>query len=78
VICLDKIAEIADQFENIRMEVLIRPGADEGQSQDLRSRVENYLRSTGKEELNQKAFSAISRRLEDPEAGFEALSDRSV
>jgi len=64
VICFDKIAEVADQLENIRMEVLstVAAAESEGQSQDLRSRVENYLRSTGKEELNQKAFSAISRR----------------
>jgi len=50
----DKIAEVADQLENIRMEVLstVAAAESEGQSQDLRSRVENYLRSTGKEELN--------------------------
>ena len=75
----NKIAEIADQLESIRMEVLttVQGAESQAQSQDLRSRVENYLRSTGKEELNpegiQRDFSTL---LEDPEAGFEALRDR--
>ncbi|MFB2923861.1 MFS transporter [Aerosakkonema funiforme] len=75
----DRVNEIADQFEEIRMEVLntVQTGESEEQSQDLRSRIENYLRSTGKEELNpegiERDFTAL---LEDPDAGFEALRDR--
>ena len=75
----EKIAEVADQLESIRMEVLstVQTAESETQSQDLRSRVENYLRSTGKEELNpegiQRDFKTL---LEDPEAGLDALGDR--
>ncbi len=75
----EKIAEVADQLESIRMEVLstVQTAESETQSQDLRSRVENYLRSTGKEELNpegiQRDFKTL---LEDPEAGLEALGER--
>jgi ElaB/YqjD/DUF883 family membrane-anchored ribosome-binding protein len=75
----DRVAEIADQLEGIRQEVLetVQGAESQEQSQDLRSRVENYLRSTGKEELNpegiERDFKAL---LEDPEAGVEALRDR--
>ncbi|WP_377479700.1 MAG: MFS transporter [Microcoleus anatoxicus] len=71
--------EIAEQLESVRQEVLeiVQGAASEEQSQDLRSRIENYLRSTGKEELNpegiEKDFQAL---LEDRDAGFEALRDR--
>jgi nucleoid DNA-binding protein len=74
-----KVAEIADQLEEIRMEVLntVQTGEAEEQAQDLRSRIENYLRSTGKEELNpegiERDFTAL---LEDPNVGFEQLRDR--
>ncbi|OKH28534.1 hypothetical protein [Chroogloeocystis siderophila] len=74
-----QINDIAEQIESIRQEVLsiVQQSESQEQSQDLRSRVENYLRSTGKEELNpegiEKEFKTL---LEDPEAGFEALSDR--
>lgn len=75
----DKVAEIADQLESIRNEVFetVRGADSQEQSQDLRSQVENYLRSTGKEELNpegiERDFKAL---LEDPEAGFESVRDR--
>jgi hypothetical protein len=75
----DQIADIADQLEEIRKEVLdtVQTAESEEQSQDLHSRVENYLRSTGKEELNpegiEQNFKAL---LNDPEAGIEALSHR--
>ncbi|AFZ26859.1 hypothetical protein Cylst_4802 [Cylindrospermum stagnale PCC 7417] len=75
----DRIKEIAEQLEGIRQEVLQVVQQAEGQekSQDLRSRVEDYLRNTGKEELNpegiQRDFSTL---LEDPEAGFEDLQNR--
>ncbi len=75
----DQVTEIADQLEGIRTEVLntVQKAEPQQQSQDIRSRVENYLRSTGKEELNpegiQRDFKTL---LSDPEAGFEGLSDR--
>jgi ElaB/YqjD/DUF883 family membrane-anchored ribosome-binding protein len=75
----EQAAEIAEQLESVRQEVLeiVRDAAGQEQSQDLRSRIENYLRSTGKEELNpegiEKDFQAL---LEDRDAGFEALRDR--
>ena len=75
----EQVAEIAEQLEAVRQEVLeiVQAAAGEEQSQDLRSRIENYLRSTGKEELNpegiERDFQAL---LEDREAGFEALRDR--
>ncbi|MEG4319799.1 MULTISPECIES: MFS transporter [unclassified Microcoleus] len=75
----EQVAEIAEQLESVRQEVLgiVQAAAGDEQSQDLRSRIENYLRSTGKEELNpegiEKDFQAL---LEDREAGFEALRDR--
>ncbi len=75
----EQAAEITAQLESIRMEVLetLQTAAGQEQSQDLRSRIENYLRSTGKEELNpegiEKDFQAL---LEDRDAGFEALRDR--
>jgi ElaB/YqjD/DUF883 family membrane-anchored ribosome-binding protein/uncharacterized protein YfkK (UPF0435 family)/predicted nucleic-acid-binding protein len=75
----DQIADIADQLEEIRKEVLetVQGAESQEQSQDFRSRVENYLRSTGKEELNpegiERDFKAL---LEDQEAGVDALRDR--
>jgi ElaB/YqjD/DUF883 family membrane-anchored ribosome-binding protein len=75
----EQAAEIAEQLEAVRQEVLeiVQAAAGEEQSQDLRSRIENYLRSTGKEELNpegiERDFQAL---LEDRDAGFEALRDR--
>ena len=75
----DRIADIANQLEEIRKEVLetVQSSESQEQSQDLRSRIENYLRSTGKEELNpegiERDFQAL---LEDPDAGVEALSHR--
>src|SRR5919202_3453738 len=75
----EQVTEIAEQLEAVRQEVLesVQAAAGEEQSQDLRSRIENYLRSTGKEELNpegiERDFQAL---LEDRDAGFEALRDR--
>ncbi len=75
----EQAQEIAEQLESVRQEVLeiVRDAAGKEESQDLRSRIENYLRSTGKHELNpegiEKDFQAL---LEDRDAGFEALRDR--
>lgn len=75
----DKVAEVAQQLEGIRMEVLstVSDAESEAQSQDLRSRVEHYLSSTNKEELNPEGITRdFQTLLSDPEAGVEALSDR--
>ena len=63
-----RIAEIADQLEVIRVSVLdtVQAAAATEQSNDVRSRVETYLRSTGKDELNpdgiQRDFSLLLER----------------
>jgi nucleoid DNA-binding protein len=74
-----RISEIADQMETIRANVfsMVQTADDQEQSQDLRSRVENYLRSTNKDELNPEGIERELRLLlEDREAGFDALSQR--
>ncbi len=73
------VQELAGYLEEIRAEVFSAVQAAEGKekSQDLRSRVENYLRSTGKDELNPDAIGRdFQTLLEDPEAGIDALGDR--
>ncbi|MBW4549935.1 MAG: MFS transporter [Aphanocapsa sp. GSE-SYN-MK-11-07L] len=73
------VQELAGYLEEIRAEVFstVRSAETEGELQDLRSRVENYLRSTGKEELNPDAIGRdFQTLLEDPAAGIDALGDR--
>lgn len=75
----EQVNEIIDSLESIRQEVLSQVGNAESEekSQELRSRVENYLRSTGKEELNPEQIeSNFKTLLEDPEAGVEELQNR--
>ncbi|MBW4649528.1 MAG: MFS transporter [Kastovskya adunca ATA6-11-RM4] len=75
----EKVSGIADQLEELRTQVSNSVQESEGneRSQDLRRRVENYLRSTDKEELNPEGIeSDFKTLLEDPEAGTEALLDR--
>jgi hypothetical protein len=73
------IASMALQMESIRTDVLeiVRKEENQEQSESLRGKIENYLRSTGKEELNpeqiEREFSTV---LEDPEAGLEELQNR--
>ncbi|GAX44134.1 hypothetical protein NIES4075_51510 [Tolypothrix sp. NIES-4075] len=74
-----RIKEISEQMESDRNEVLEVVGQAEGkeQNQNFRTRIEDYLRSTGKEELNPEGIQRdFSKLVEDPEAGFEDLSDR--
>jgi len=74
-----RVKEIAGLMEGVRKEVLeiVQQAEARERSQDLRTRVENYLRSTGKEELNPEAIQEnFQMLLEDPEAGIEALSER--
>ncbi|MFB2936274.1 MFS transporter [Aerosakkonemataceae cyanobacterium BLCC-F154] len=71
--------EIVDQLEAIRLDVLNQVQTVEGaeQQQDVRTRVENYLRNTGKEELNPEGIRRDFRTLiDDPQAGYEQLRDR--
>ncbi len=73
------VQELAGYLEGIRAEVFstVQSAEAAGKSQDLRSRVENYLRSTGKDELNPDAIGRdFQTLLEDPEAGIDALGDR--
>jgi hypothetical protein len=75
----ERAKEVADFLESIRTEVLDTVGAatSEAQSQGFRSRIENYLKSTGKEELNPEGIQRdFQQLLADPGAGVEALSDR--
>ena len=75
----EKIQEFAEQLESIRTEVLETVQQAEGQekTQDFRTRIEDYLRSTGKEELNPEGIERdFAKLVEDPEAGFENLSQR--
>ncbi len=76
------IQALADQFEAIRAEVVatVQTGANQqfqGQAQDLRQKVSDYLRDTNKEELNPEGIQRDFKMLfEDPEAGTSALRSR--
>ncbi len=74
-----RVSEIADQLEVIRTSVLgtVKAVADQEQSNDARGRVENYLRSTDKAELNPEGIERDFRLLlDDRDAGFDALKSR--
>jgi hypothetical protein len=74
-----RIGNIAKDMEQIRMEVLeqVQQEAGAENSENLRSKIENYLRSTGKEELNPEAIGReFASLLEDPAAGLEDLQNR--
>ncbi|MEH2324814.1 MAG: MFS transporter [Nostoc sp.] len=74
-----RVKEISEQMESDRSEVLetVKQAQGREKGQDFRSRIEDYLRSTGKEELNPEGIERDFKKLvEDPEAGFEDLSDR--
>ncbi|MCV3212041.1 MFS transporter [Plectonema radiosum NIES-515] len=75
----ERIQEISEQMESDRNEVLevVRQGESQQTSENFRTRIEEYLRSTGKEELNPEGIQRdFAKLLEDPEAGFGDLSDR--
>lgn len=74
-----RVKEISEQMESDRSEVLetVKQAQAREKGQDFRSRIEDYLRSTGKEELNPEGIERdFAKLVEDPEAGFEDLSDR--
>jgi hypothetical protein len=66
----DRRQEIAEQLTSIRQEVFQI-------AQELRSKIENYLRNTHKEELNLESIERdFSTLLADPETEFEDLHER--
>jgi hypothetical protein len=74
-----RVSEISDQLETIRVSILNTVHNAEGaeQTNDFRSRVENYLRSTNKSELNPDDIEReLSLLFNDPEAGYDALKNR--
>ncbi|MBG1241414.1 MFS transporter [Nostoc sp. NZL] len=74
-----RVKEIAEQMESDRQEVLetVKQAQAREKGQDFRSRIEDYLRSTGKEELNPEGIERdFARLVEDPQAGFEDLTSR--
>jgi uncharacterized protein YneF (UPF0154 family) len=74
-----RVKEIAEQMESDRLEVLetVKQAETREKGQDFRTRIEDYLRSTGKEELNPEGIERdFGKLLDDPEAGFEDLSSR--
>ncbi|MBD2528357.1 MFS transporter [Nostoc flagelliforme FACHB-838] len=74
-----RVKEIAGQMESDRLEVLetVKQAQTREKGQDFRSRIEDYLRSTGKEELNPEGIERdFANLVEDPQAGFEDLTSR--
>ncbi|MEH2176232.1 MFS transporter [Nostoc sp.] len=74
-----RVKEISEQMESDRLEVLetVKQAQAREQGQDFRSRIEDYLRSTGKDELNPEGIERdFGKLLDDPQAGFEDLSSR--
>jgi hypothetical protein len=74
-----RVKEIVQQLESIRQEVLqtVQQSNARKQWQDVRTQIENYLRSTGKEQLNPENIqSNFSELLEDAEASLEDLRGR--
>lgn len=74
-----RVAETADALEAVRQDILssVRYSETQEQTQDVRSRVENYLRSTGREELSPEGIERdFSTLIEDPEVGYDQLQSR--
>ncbi len=80
-----RVKEISEQMESVRQEVLemVQSNSDEDEDtsnndfESLRSKIENYLRSTGKEGLNAEGIKEnFGKLLEDPKATVEELTQR--
>ncbi|MEH2096039.1 MFS transporter [Nostoc sp.] len=74
-----RVKEISEQMESDRLEVLetVKQAETREKGQDFRTRIEDYLRSTGKEELNPEGIERdFAKLVEDPQAGFEDLTSR--
>ena len=75
----ERIQQIADQLEAIRAEVLhtVQLAEVHEKSQELHKRVEEYLRASGKSDLNptsiQRDFQLV---LADPDAEYDPLAER--
>jgi hypothetical protein len=75
----ERAQELAEQLDAIRAQVYetVKTAESESSTQELRGKVENYLKSTGKEELNPEAIEReFKLLLEDPAAGVDALGNR--
>ncbi len=75
----DKINDIANQLEGIRQEVLVtvRAAEEEERTQDLRRRVEDYIRTAPKTELIAEGVNDnFKKLLEDADADHETLERR--
>jgi hypothetical protein len=83
----DSIENLANYFDEVRSEILDSsrvpdsasvPALDlQAQAQELRGKVEAYLRDTNKEELNPDGIERDLKVLfDDPKAGIDALKDR--
>jgi hypothetical protein len=73
------IEDLANYLETVRVDVLklAQTAATQKQDQDLHQRVEHYLRSTDKNNLNPDAIARdFAPLLADPEAGFDILGNR--
>jgi hypothetical protein len=75
----ERIEEIADQLEAIRLDVLntVRTDAEREYVVDLANRVSTYLRSTRKDALTVEAFDRdLTSILEDPDADYDTEKSR--
>lgn len=75
----DKINDISDQLEGIRQEVLVtvRAAEEEERTQDLRRRVEDYIRTAPKTELTAEGVNDNFKKvLEDADADHDTLERR--
>jgi hypothetical protein len=73
------IQDLANYLEEVRAEVFgaVQSAEGEQKSQEVRDRLERYLKSTEKSELTSDAIEQdIEALLEDPEAGLDVLGDR--
>ncbi|MBD2593017.1 MFS transporter [Nostoc spongiaeforme FACHB-130] len=74
-----RVKEIAQQMEEIRQEVLttLQQAEVKDKSQDLRNRIENYLRSTDKKELTSETVERdFANLLTELNADFSDLNER--
>ena len=74
-----RVAEIAEQLEATRLEVLsiVQVAEAQERAHDLRNRVDNYLRTTNKADLSAEGLERTFKPLlEDPEASYEMQRDR--
>ncbi|MDZ8260229.1 hypothetical protein [Nostoc sp. ChiQUE01b] len=74
-----RVKEISEQMESDRLEILetVKQAQAREKGQDFRSCIEDYLRSTGKDELNPEAIKREFKvLLDDPQVGISLLRSR--